>query len=197
MGAENTEPKVIQERKVPKRLELGCGYDTPDGAWGVDIADTEAADQCFDLDTEDWPLPSNHFTHVRAMDVLEHLEKPVNFLEEVYRVAEPGAKVEIKAPHFTSADVGGDLTHKRGLSITALDDFTGSGQWDFLSDARFRVVEREIRFRPFQVQPHKHLGSLIANKFPRLYENTFLSRLFPAADVYWRLEERRRRGVRR
>lgn len=180
--------KIVQERDLPRSLELGCGYDTPDGAWGVDIADTEAADQCFDLDEEEWPLPSNYFRHIRAMDVLEHLENPVNFLEEIHRVAEPGATVEIKTPHFTSADVGGDLTHKRGLSVTALDDFTENAQWGFLSDARFEIAEREIRFRPLHVQPHKNLGSFIANRFPQLYENTFLSRLFPAADVYFELE---------
>lgn len=180
--------KIVQERDLPRSLELGCGYEKPEGAWGVDIADTEAADQCFDLDEEEWPLPSNYFRHIRAMDVLEHLENPVNFLEEIHRVAEPGATVEIKAPHFTSADVGGDLTHKRGVSVTALDDFTADAQWEFLSNARFRFLDREIKFRPFRVQPHKYLGKLITNSFSQLYENTFLSRLFPAADVYWKLE---------
>lgn len=171
-----------------RKLELGCGYQKPEGFWGVDKAQTDKVDQTIDLDKDSWPLPSNHFEVVRAMNIIEHLENPINFLEEIHRISKEGATVQIKGPHFTSADVAGDLTHKRGLSTTCLDDFTKSGQWDFIGECEFEILECKILFRPFRIQPHKHLGYILANANHTLYENTCISSILPAADVKWELK---------
>lgn len=173
---------------LPNRLELGCGNNKSEDAWGIDHINTSETDQVQDLNEENWNLPSNHFTWIRAKDVIEHLDNPVNFLEEVYRISKPGAKIIIKAPHFTSPDLAADPTHQRAFSYESFSDFTDNPNFGFYTDAKFKIVEKEIRFAPFRIQPHKHIGYFLANKIPRTYEHTFLRALFPARDVKWVME---------
>lgn len=141
----------------------------------------------FDLDNENWPLPSNQFDWIRAKDVFEHLENPVNFIEEVYRVAKPGATVIIQGPHFSSSNWH-DPTHKRLLGSRSFDNYTEEADFHFYSNTRFKTISTEIRFGPFKKQPHKILGKRLANQFTGLYEETFLRNLFPARDIRFKLK---------
>lgn len=172
---------------LPEKIELGCGNTKIDGAWGVDHIKTGEADQVFDLDRERWPLPSNHFTWIRAKDVYEHLENPINFMEEVQRIAKSGATVIIQGPHFSSGNWH-DPTHKRLLGSRSMDNFTENADFQFYSDTKFEIKNVEIRFAPFRIQPHKHIGYFISNKWTQIYEETLLSSLLPARDIRFTLE---------
>jgi len=178
---------MSNEENYPKKVVLGCGRKKQKGWLGVDLNETEEVDVIQNLDEENWDLPNNHFEKVRAENLFEHLTDPINFMEELYRICQDGAKVEIRGPHLSSNNWH-DPTHKRLLGTKTFDNFTKGGEFEFYSDSRFFIEEKEILFAPFMKQPHKHIGYLIANKIPSLFENTFLSRIFPAQDIRFKLK---------
>lgn len=108
-------------------------------------------------------------------------------MEELSRICKNGALIEIKGPHLSSNNWH-DPTHKRLMGTNTFENFTDDGEFSFYSDSTFEVLEKEILFAPFRKQPHKHLGYLLANKTPDLFENTVLSRLFPARDIRFKLK---------
>ena len=168
------------------KVELGCGNKKQPGWYGVDIADTQAVDLIQDLDEERWDLPSNHFEEIRAMDVFEHLQDPINFMEEVYRISKAGCKVSIQGPHFSSGNWH-DPTHRRLLGSRTFEHFTDETRFDFYTDGSFEVVDVEITFEWTPIPGYKHLGSYIANRHTMLYERTFLRNLLPATNIRFEL----------
>jgi hypothetical protein len=181
-----------KEGGLPKKLELGCGTRKPEGFYGVDRVDTEATDLVQDLDSENWDLPPNHFEEIRAIDLFEHLENPVNFLEEVHRIAEFGAEIVIKAPHLSSQNWT-DPTHKRLAGIDTISNyFTQNGRLNFYSDARFEIESIQLRFFKRKFLFYNYLIQPLVNssRFTQmLFEKTFLSRFFPAHNIRFHLEK--------
>ncbi len=47
-------------------------------------------------------IPSNAYSAVGTMNVIEHVEKPQAFLSEIVRVVQPGGNIIILAPNLTS-----------------------------------------------------------------------------------------------
>ena len=128
--------------EIPKKVELGCGKKKPEGYLGVDIVETNQTDEVINLDQSNWDLPSNHFTHIRAIDLFEHLENPMTFIEEVYRIAENGAVIEVRAPHRSSQNWT-DPTHERLVGVDTMDNyFTTDGTYGFYSEADFDVIKK-------------------------------------------------------
>lgn len=174
-------------KNLPRKLVLGCGNKKPEGWLGVDINNTEEVDVIQDLDESDWKLLDNHFEEVIAENLFEHLSNPVVFMEELSRICKDGAEIEIKGPHLSSNNWH-DPTHKRLLGRKTFENFTVSGEYSFYSNSTFEILEKEILFAPFRKQPHKHIGYLLANNIPELFENTVLSRLLPARDIRFRIK---------
>ncbi len=95
-------------------LDVGCGVGqvvaqlTRDGyeAHGVDVAapNIERArlhtDRCVLYDGRRLPYPDGHFAVVGALNVLEHVEDPEDFIREVVRVCAPGGRVVLSSPNF-------------------------------------------------------------------------------------------------
>lgn len=173
---------------LPQKLELGCGREKPAGFYGVDIVDTPESDQVIDLDTEDWPLPDDHFTRIRAIDVFEHLEHPLQFLEEIHRIGQDGCTVELRAPHQSSQNWT-DPTHHRLCGWNTIRHYTTTdGAFNYYSDARFHIQTQELQFiDAWWTLPARVLKPWF-HRHPTFYENTAVSRIFPAYNIYYRLE---------
>lgn len=174
----------------PKKIDLGCGEEKATGFYGVDAIQTESVDKVLDLDSEEWGLPLNHFEVIRAKDVFEHLENPVNFLENIHSIGCDGAEVRIKTSHQSSQNWT-DPTHKRLAGLKTIENyFTESGQFSFYSDANFTVESVEILFEKRKVFFFNYLVEPVVNTsyFTKyVYERSFLSRLFPARDIRFKL----------
>jgi len=98
-------------------LDVGCGVGqvvaqlAADGvdAWGVDVAEANIAksrahtDRCLWYDGTRLPFPDGHFAGVGALNVLEHVEAPEDFIADVVRVTAPGGKVVLSSPNFLRA----------------------------------------------------------------------------------------------
>ena len=148
-------PETGRSREaIPDVLDLGCGRRKLPGAFGVDVLALPGVDLVHDLDERPWPLPSNHFRWVRAMDVLEHVSDFVGCMEECYRVLVAGGRLTIKMPFMGSVHHHTDPTHKRSATSRTLDyfiegqPFVGYGY----SEGRFRLERfeyvREVAAKP-------------------------------------------------
>lgn len=173
-------------------LNLGCGTDIRAGFVNLDVVALPGVDVVHDL-SSGAPLPfvDGRFGRVVAKDVLEHLDyAPV--LREIHRVLEPGGRLEVSAPHFTSRALPLDPTHKHGFSIDTLRHFVAAELDEFAFgafyfDFHFARVERaRIVFHRYRGQPWNYVVQRLVNRSratQAYYEETGLSRLFPASNI--------------
>lgn len=106
--------------KVPKKLNMGCGFMKMDGFVNVDNSDICDPDIKLDLTQLPWPFEDDEFQHIVAKDILEHLDfekvKFTDVIKEMYRVSENGAVWEVQVPHHRSDHMWDDPTHKRPIT---------------------------------------------------------------------------------
>jgi len=95
-------------------LDVGCGVgqvvqqleQAGFEAHGVDVAaaNIERAQKisarCQLYDGSRLPFPDDHFQSVGALNVLEHVEQPEEFLRELVRVTAAGGRIVISSPNF-------------------------------------------------------------------------------------------------
>jgi SAM-dependent methyltransferase len=176
----------IDTRKTPT-LDVGCGDDKLPGAVGIDLVAGPQIDIVHDLDIVPWPLESDAFNVIRLWSVMEHLRNLVATMEEVHRVARPGAMVLIGTPHFSSANAYTDPTHIHFLSGRFLDYFIEgtelAGHYGFYSNVRFRLLERRVTLSPFWARLRI---TRLMNRILPAYE-TYLSGIIRGADIQLKL----------
>jgi SAM-dependent methyltransferase len=166
---------------LPRRLNLGCGLRKRPDCWNVDLRGEP--DLVWDLDRRPWPLPRNHFEHIYAFDVVEHVASVQDFVEEAHALLAPGGILEITTPHFSCANSFTDPTHRHHLGYFSFDYFTDASQWSFYSQVRFEVAERILVFH--QRRPDR-LVARFANRHPQIWEQRF-AWLWPAWFLIFKL----------
>lgn len=188
---------VVAASKQPngpvRLLNIGCGRDRRDGFVNLDISPLPEVDVVASLAEDRLPFPDGTFSVALCRDVLEHVEI-VPALRELHRVLAPGGVALISAVHFTSRNLYVDPTHVRGFSVRTFDFFVsggGTGDRSYYFDFSFdEVVDATIQFMTLLghgkylvwdrvIEPLVN-SSRVAQD---LYELTFVSRLFPAANV--------------
>lgn len=170
-----------QQVAAARVLNLGAGKDrSPVGATTIDIVADTTPDIVHDLNKRPWPLESSAFDLVYCKDVIEHLADVIATLEEVHRVATPGAMVVITTPHFSCVNSFTDPTHRHHLGSRSFDYVTGENQWNFYTSVRFRKQRVSIVFH--QSWKNKII-TRIAARWPDFYER-HLAWIFPAWFIY-------------
>ena len=96
---------------MSKILDIGCGSDKAEGSVGIDIHQFEGVDIVHNLDIFPWPIEDNTFDKIICSHVVEHIAKPREFYQEIHRISNNDALIEVSTPHFTSLDSYGDPTH--------------------------------------------------------------------------------------
>lgn len=105
------------DRPGGKALDVGCGVGqvvarlTEAGfeAYGVDVSEPSIArakkfcEHCQVYDGKRLPFADNYFDSAGALNVLEHVDEPEAFIQEVVRVVAAGGKVVISSPNFMRA----------------------------------------------------------------------------------------------
>lgn len=167
-------------------LDVGCGSAKAPGAVGLDVSPDTAADIVHDLDRYPYPIEDDRFDQILLQDVLEHVDQPVRVFEEVHRVARPGAHVQLRTPHFSSALAYGDPTHRHYFSTIAIRSLA-EPRFEHYTSARFRVLRICLdMWLPFRI-----IGlSRLANRFPETYEK-YLAFRFPAMNIRAQFEVRK------
>jgi SAM-dependent methyltransferase len=164
-------------------LDVGCGSSKYPGAVGLDISADTAADVVHDLDDLPLPFDDGSFDQVLMQDVIEHVAEPIRLMQELHRICRPGARIQLRTPHFSSVLAYGDPTHRHYFSRIAIESLA-EPRFAHYTPVRFRVVHitLDLWF------PFRALGiGKLANTFPRPYESYFAFR-FPAMNIRAELE---------
>jgi SAM-dependent methyltransferase len=168
---------------LPARLNLGCGQKKLPGHLNVDRVASIQPDLVHDLDVHPYPLPDGAFEEICAYDVVEHVADVTVFMNEIWRVAQPGAVVKLTTPHFSCSNSYTDPTHRRHLGWSSFDYFTQGHQWNYYGSDGFEIRHRSLVFAPSLM--NKLVGRL-ANRFPDRYEARW-AWCFPAWFLYFEL----------
>lgn len=100
--------------------DLGGRFNSPSGYASVDLLD---ADVVADLNV-DWPFPDDSVGVLRAYHILEHLDDPIHFFNEAYRVLAPGGFLLIEVPSVNGAGAFADPTHKKFFNLLSFEYYT-------------------------------------------------------------------------
>ena len=169
---------------MKKVLDVGCGNRKRAGAVGIDINPRSGADVIHDLNRFPYPLPDAAFDEIYVDNVLEHLEDVIRVMEELHRIAKPGALVKVIVPYFRARWAFIDPTHRHFFTVESMGYFDPANpdcaQYDY-SLARFSV-ERRVFNETLRNGLLKRLVLLGANLRPGAYER-LLSHLYPLDDL--------------
>lgn len=172
------------------KLDIGCGSSKKDGFIGLDILPFENVDIVHNLSIYPWPFADNTITDINMDNVLEHLEKPLNVINELYRISADGAKLKITVPYFRSLYAYIDPTHVNYFSLHWFDYLDNSkklSQRYCYTKCNFEILSKRVFFN---FSRWNLLGKIVvwfANKFPESYEYR-LSRIFPADYIVFDLQ---------
>jgi SAM-dependent methyltransferase len=163
---------------LPAVFDLGCGEHKTAGAFGIDGICLPGINLVHDLEVRPYPLPDQCADEVILSHVLEHFADPLPVLEEVWRIARPGAQVLIRTPHYSGRFAWKDPTHRRAFSSESFDYF-GENSYSYYTQARFRV--RRVRLKYFMEDerwpwPCRVFGRLVQRLLDR--HPTFGERFF-------------------
>jgi hypothetical protein len=168
-------------------LDIGCGKhkQEPD-AVGLDRSPDSDADIVCDLSRFPWPLGDHLASKIYLSHIVEHIPDLMGAMAEVYRIAQPGAKVFIVTPHFSSHNSYVDPTHCHHLACASFEYFTGAAFERFSSvPFRFRILECKLSFGHNFVLDG--IGRFIAGRSLPWYER-HAAWIFPAQDIFCVLE---------
>jgi len=130
------------------KINLGCGLDVragwvnadkgfglPDGVMPVDLNEPR------------WKFDDDSAEAIDAIDVVEHLQSVVVFMDECWRVLKPGGVLTIQVPRFDHPNLWLDPTHVRAFTADTFDYFDPDSEWGkrypMYSPRKWRVLQRQ------------------------------------------------------
>lgn len=180
-----------------KRLNLGCGKDIRPGWVNLDIAPLEGVDVVHDLNELPLPFEEETFAEILCLDILEHVEF-APLLKECLRILEPGGKLVLEVPHFSSSNNYVDPTHRNRFSVKTFnffcrDSYEYRNRGHYYFDFSFsKCTECRLSFHQAPSFFWNYLISAAVNCCRRsrlFYEATGLTYLFPAQNIRITLEK--------
>ena len=180
----------MSEFKEPLILDLGCGKKKRPGTVGVDFNSRVDGDISHDLNVFPYPFESGTVDRVYIDNCLEHLDSPLNVMEEIHRMLKVGGEVKVIVPYFRSPAAFHDPTHKTFYTTESF------AYYDPSHPICNRYEYTTAHFKVEKIVFHEHLrsglikGSLVAlaNKWPSVYENVFSS-LLPLHEISFYLKK--------
>ena len=165
------------------KLNLGSGIKKYDGFLNVDADPSVNPDILVDLETGKLPIDDNSVDEIKAYHIFEHIgENFFKFLQELYRVCENGAIIDVHVPHPRHDYFLGDPSHIRPITIENMQRFSkkyndieksdaGSTLFAYLYDVDFEIIEHEYIPEPFFIEMTKDKTVDEVNMMARLYNN--------------------------
>jgi len=171
------------------KLNLGCGKDIKNNYLNLDKVILKGVDIGADIEIS-LPFSDNAFDEILCSHVVEHVADLLGLMRELYRITRADGTIKIIVPHFSFFGAYTDPTHKRFFGYHSFDYFTEDGDFNFYSDLRFELRQKEIRF--FWIKNKRrviksHLISWFINLWPLCYER-FFCWILPANELYFELK---------
>jgi SAM-dependent methyltransferase len=95
------------------RLNLGCGRFPIPGWVNVDSVALPEVDVVADLEAASLPFEDDSVTEIAGSHLLEHIRNSLGLMQELHRIAKPGARAIFRVPYGSSDDADTDPTHVR------------------------------------------------------------------------------------
>ena len=166
-------------------IDFGCKIGKMAGAIGVDIDPATQADVIHDLNRFPYPFPDNHADKIYAKHIIEHLDSPREFIEEIYRILKPGGLAWIETPHFSSHSAYADPEHKLYFSYFMFRELTKKLR------PKIKIIEWKLTF----YKTFRACGiQWLANKDPMHYER-FWTYMFPAENVIFQFSKQKKQSA--
>ena len=116
------------------KLDIACGHHKDLGWTGIDIQNVPGVDIVHDLNIHPWPVESDSVEQAKAWHIVEHIQpaavtekgtrKPfIEFMDELWRVLKPGARVDIETPYGSSEGFLHDPTHCNPVDEITFEHF--------------------------------------------------------------------------
>lgn len=115
-----------------RRLNVGCGRSPMAGWINLDRVPGPGVDLVADLDrVREAPLAlaDGSIDEILLAHVIEHLRDPLSLMQELWRVAKPGALAAIRVPYGASDDAWEDPTHLRAYFVGSFGFFSQPHYW--------------------------------------------------------------------
>ncbi len=156
---------------IEKILDVGCGINKIPGSTGIDIDEKSHADIKHDFNVYPFPIEDNSFDKIYAKHIIEHLDDPQGFINELTRILKPGGTLFMETPHFSSYVAYSEVQHKFFFSYFLFINL--------IRPLPLEIVNYEITF----YKTYRMLGiKALANWRPRTYER-FWTFMFPAENL--------------
>jgi len=137
--------------RLPGKFVLYSDIRPPDVRLGI-------SDRFVVLDAHHLPFKDSVFEEVGASHVIEHLNNPLLFLKECYRVLKPNGKLHIWCPNMQRKSIMHKVAHV--------------GAYHFLSLRRL-MHQAGFRIFAFNFQPHPSLPNIVRRALKLFYAYTF------------------------
>ena len=143
-----------------KKLNFGCGKEILENYDNMDVQEGEGICKSFDFDISRYPIKENTYEEVLMKMIIEHLNKPKQALEELYRICKPNAKIIITTPYYNNKGAYTDMTHRSFFSDRSFVNFVNE----------VNQTNKEKRFELISLR-------LIPTRLGRLFPKNFRRRL--------------------
>jgi len=128
-----------------KILDVGCGWNKTPGAIGIDSNPRTRADIIHDLGVVPYPLPENEFDEIICRHLIEHVPDVLALVTELYRIAKPGCRITVIAPHYSNPDFATDPTHRNHLNSYSFNCFIEERQlFPFYTDVKLKPIRAYV-----------------------------------------------------
>jgi SAM-dependent methyltransferase len=173
-----------------KKLNIGAGTLPKAGYDNLDYINYNGKIEIVaDLMQLPLPIQDNTYDIIEGDHILEHMPNLVPLLEDLYRIAKPGAKLSFLVPHYASGNWAIDPTHCNKFNIQTLEIFDSHDQrnkihpWGVNSKFKFKLTSWKLTFNPWILKPME----LFVKKFSGFYEY-HLAHIIQPEDLHFTLE---------
>ncbi len=114
------------------KLNVGCGKTILEGWTNLDSYESSGVNIVFNLEecgNKCIPLPPNSVDEFLLSHIIEHIHRPLPMMQELHRIAKPGAICIIKVPYGSSDDAWEDPTHVRACFLQSFGYFSQPFYW--------------------------------------------------------------------
>lgn len=132
-------------------LDIGCGAHKQTGTLGIDRRRVPGVDVVCDYE-HGLPFREGSVTAAYSIHSIEHMRDLITFMEELYRVCAPGAKVYVKTPYYASRKAFIDPTHVRFMTEESFGYFTSPNYYGLKTHFEVRSITYNMR-KPFKFLP--------------------------------------------
>jgi SAM-dependent methyltransferase len=161
------------------RINFGSGKDYREGYLNCDISNNNQVDKIVNIEKR-LPFKDNSVDEILLRMVLEHTQKPIEVMKEIYRICKNKAKVKIIVPYFSCENAFSNITHYHQFSYTSFDLFETSHSQHWQGCGNFKIIKKELHWRKF-FYPFQLLFS-IHPKITRIYQE-FFCWIIPAREL--------------